>query len=188
MKHEIDHGDVDHGLCGVKQVLVVLGQAPVFVKPCEGALDDPALADHLEAFGLVAAFDDVQQPVAEVGNLLHELSAVAAVGVNAPEFGPFAALLAQHKEAPVAVLDRGGHHSRRQDEAEGVDEQVPLDALDFLAGVVAAESPFFCVDLTDCESMMAAEGHGLRPWDLRTSARKASWMAFQVPSLVQRLK
>jgi hypothetical protein len=53
----------------------------------------------------------------------------------------------------------------REDQAEAVDEDVPLAAIDLLARVVALRPPFSVV-LTDWLSMMAAEGDSLWEYTL----------------------
>jgi hypothetical protein len=70
-------------------------------------------------------------------------------------------------------LDIGGMHNEGQDQAHGVYDDVPLAALDLLAGVVAAGPPFSAV-FTDWLSMIAAEGLGFRSAWARTFWRRAS--------------
>jgi hypothetical protein len=48
----------------------------------------------------------------------------------------------------IAVLHTGGRHDHRQDQPEGIDEEVTLAAFDLFARVVAPEPPFSVV-LTD---------------------------------------
>jgi hypothetical protein len=64
-------------------------------------------------------------------------------------------------------------HYDRQEQAQGVYDNVPLAALDLLAGVVAACPPFSTV-FTDGLSRIAAEGLGFRSAWPRTFWRRAS--------------
>jgi len=73
----------------------------------------------------------------------------------------------------IAILDIGRMHDRRQDQAQGVDDHMPLAPLAFPARVIIAAPPFSGV-LTDWRSMMPAEGVGFfpafrRPWPRRRS-------------------
>jgi len=68
MQHEVDHGDSDPRFGRFVKAFVVLGEAAALVEPGERALDDPALADDLEATSFVASFRDVQKPVAGHGS------------------------------------------------------------------------------------------------------------------------
>jgi hypothetical protein len=57
-EHEPNHGEMDIGDGEAGPVFEVLGEAMASTEPSEGSLDDPALGQHLEAFGLTGAFDD----------------------------------------------------------------------------------------------------------------------------------
>jgi len=66
----------------------------------------------------------------------------------------------------AAVADVGGGHLDLADQAEGVDQQVALDALGLLARVIAGlrrAGPPFSADLTVWLSMIAALGLASRP-------------------------
>ena len=49
----------------IDATFIVWCQAAAFIEPTEGALDDPALADELEALGIVLAAHDLQVQPAE---------------------------------------------------------------------------------------------------------------------------
>ncbi len=46
MEHEADHGESDHGLRHLGQVLVILGQTPPATEPAECPFDDPPAWQH----------------------------------------------------------------------------------------------------------------------------------------------
>ena len=56
-EHEPDGRQADEWGRGSVEVFVVLGEAPAAVDPGDGALDDPASGDDLEALGLGGALD-----------------------------------------------------------------------------------------------------------------------------------
>lgn len=58
------HGNIDEGLAGFRDLLIVLAQATIVVQPSEGAFHDPPTGQHLESLDLVAPLDDFQQPTA----------------------------------------------------------------------------------------------------------------------------
>ena len=62
---------------------VVEAQAAGFDQPAKGALDDPALGQEFETFGLAAAAHDLQMQPAKGTQGLHpcdQLACIAAVG------------------------------------------------------------------------------------------------------------
>jgi hypothetical protein len=51
----------------------------------------------------------------------------------------------QHQRHPVAIRDVGGMDDHLEQEALGVNEDMALAAVDFLAAVIAADPPFSVV-------------------------------------------
>ncbi len=93
----------------------------------------------------------------------------------------------QQQLRPLAILHVGGRDDHHQDQAERVDEEVPLAAFDLFVRIKAAEPPFSVV-LTDWLSMMPALGWRCFPVATRTSPRSRSWMRCHVPSCFQSQK
>ena len=81
--------------------------------------------------------------------------------------------LAQHQLGSVAILNVGGMHNDGQNQAQGVDDNVPLAIVDLLARVIAMRPPFSVV-FTLWLSTIAAEGDFFRPAETRTLSRRAS--------------
>jgi len=169
----MDHDQVDHRFAAFRQRLVVLAQTAIAAEPSEGSLDNPTLGQNLEAGHVVAAFDDLQDPVAQFSCPVDQFPGVSPIGPDQLEPREFPDQLGQHQLGPVAVLDVGGMHDHSQEQAQGVYNDVPLASLDLLAGVVAPGPPFSTV-FTDWLSRIAAEGLGLRPAWTRTFRRRAS--------------
>jgi len=68
VEHEADHGEGDHGLGHLGQVLVVPGQAAPAAEPAECPLDDPAAGQHGEALcSRWTADDDQHEAEQEAG-------------------------------------------------------------------------------------------------------------------------
>jgi hypothetical protein len=169
----VDHGQVNYCFAAFRQRLVVLAQPTIAAEPSEGSLDDPAFGQNLEAGHVVAAFDDLQDPVTHFLGPLDQFPGVSSIGPDQLEPRELSDQLGQHQLGPVAVLDMGGMHDDGQKQAQGVYDNVPLAPFDLLAGVVAARPPFSAV-FTDWLSMIAAEGLAFRPSWTRTFRRRAS--------------
>jgi hypothetical protein len=79
----------------------------------------------------------------------------------------------KHQLRPISILYVRGVDYAVQDQAQGVDDDMPLPALDFFARVVALGAPFSVV-FALWLSTMAALGLISRPSFSRTRFRKAS--------------
>ena len=86
----------------------------------------------------VAAPDDLDDPMPCPCRGLPRLGAlIAGIGKDAFDEGKQCArALIEHQACAVAILDVGGMNGDAQQEAEGVDQDVPLAPRDFLARVV----------------------------------------------------
>ena len=171
MQHQVDHGHVDEILAGLGEEFIVLAEAAVTTEPRERPLDDPSVRQKLEALGRIAALDDFQIPPGELLDPLYQRSRVAAVG---PEFfhpRTTEPNLLDHLLGSVAILHVGGVNHHADDQAERVDNDVALAALDFLPRVVAPLLPPFSPVLADWLSMIAALGVLSRP----SFSRNRSW-------------
>jgi hypothetical protein len=87
----------------------------------------------------------------------------------------------QQRLRPVAVWHTGSRDHHRQDQAEGIDEEMTFAALDLFVRIEATDPPFSVV-LTDWLSMLPALGWRCLPVATRTSPRSRSCMSGQVPS------
>src|SRR5215207_239050 len=160
-QHEPDHAKAEKGEGIDGKVLEVLGEPAAAAKPGERSFHDPALGQRLEA-GCVVALDDLQPPAACPGHGFP--GSVALVGAiseddlnerKQPTGG------AQDRQSPVSVLDVGRMDHGTEQEAQRVDQDVPLLALDLLARVVTAwinARPPFSALFTLWLSMIAAVG------------------------------
>ena len=86
---------------------------------------------------------------------------IGAVGEQFPKEGIKAEQCRQEREAAVAILDVGGGDEATQQQALRIDENVPLLALDQLAGIEAVRidaRPPFSALFTLWLSMMQAVG------------------------------
>src|SRR5260221_2129220 len=167
-EHEVAHGRVDHGLARLQLVLIVLGQAAKAPQPAEGAFHSPAVRLHLHAGGLgllLGALDDLDPPAELLAQLLHQRAAVGGISPDEREARQWRAEQAQcvsHQAPAIAVLYVGGPDHDFEQEALGVDQEMPLAPAHLLVRVVAAWPPF-CVVLTDWLSRIAALGVTSRP-------------------------
>jgi hypothetical protein len=120
------------------------------------------------------ALDDLDDPTA--GACSGERGArslITGIGEDAQDERPQRARrFVQHKARTIAILNVCGMNGNAQQEAERIDEDMPLAAGDFLARVVALRierSPPFGAALALWLSMMAAVGLASRPSCSRTA-------------------
>src|SRR3954465_6165738 len=141
---------------------VLLGQPAPAAEPAERPLRHPAPRDDGEALGPGEAPDDDQGQAEQVPGEQGREPVVHAVGEHDLEPRVQPLQLPQQVAGAVRVLDVGGVDDHAQQQARGVDRDVPLAALELLGRVVAARAPFSVV-LTLWVSRMTAVGLGSRP-------------------------
>ena len=137
-EHDADHGETDEGGGGSRVALEVARETAVAADPRQSPLDDPAFWQDDEAVQLVA-LDDLQPPSAALGDGGRRLrSLVAGIGEDALDEREEAARASVENEPrAVAVLHVGRMDDDIQQEAERVDENMPLAARDLLARIKA---------------------------------------------------
>ncbi len=116
----------------------VLGEAPTSVEPGDGAFDDPALWQDVEALGGIGPFDDLDFDLS--ADLFESIpkywSLVSAVGVEFQQERIHAKKRGHDQNATVAILNIRRMHDRMQEEPKSIYENMALLAFDLLAGVV----------------------------------------------------
>ncbi len=119
----------------------VLCKPTASIEPRYGPLDDPAFGQYDELAG-VAALDDLHVDlVADALDAVAEVRPlIAAVGVQLEQEREQTEHQAHQQDAAVAVLHVGAMHDREQQQALGIDGDLPLLSLDLLARVIPADS------------------------------------------------
>jgi hypothetical protein len=113
--------------------LEVFGEATVSAQPCEGAFDDPAPWQYLEAFCMVGTLDDLERPLADFGQRLAEfVGRTTAVGEDMAQPREAVADAGEHVGCAVAILDAGGVDDGCDQKALRVGEDMALLPLIFL--------------------------------------------------------
>ena len=121
------------------QALPVFGETSASVQPADRALDDPSLGQHSEAFGGVAALDDLDVHLPHgLEQALFELRAlIASIGIEFQQKREQAEQAGHHQHAAIAVLDVGGVHDSVQQQSLCIDEEMALLAFDLFTSVEA---------------------------------------------------
>ena len=145
------------------EIFPVLGEPSAASEPCEGAFDHPSSRENFEAFRPIGALDDfgcqMRQGLSLAGAEL--LSPITCIGEKYLQKWIQAEQRREHENAAVTILDAGLMHDGVHQQALRIDENVPLLALDLLAGIVTGgidRSPPFSALFTLWLSMMQALG------------------------------
>ena len=174
MKHQVDHRDKNHSFARFGQTLVVSAQAAAAVQPGKRTLDNPAKGQNGKRMGTV--FDDLQGPVADLGDPLHQRPGISSIGHDQTKPRELSSNAPQHQLGSVTVLHIGGMDHHRHDQSQRVHQNVALSPGHLHACIVAPAQPPFSVVLTLWLSKMAALGVPLRPAWRRVFSRKALWI------------
>ncbi len=137
-EHAADHGETDKGRGGSRVALEVAGEASIAADPRQGSFDDPTFGQDDEAVQLIA-LDDLQLPSAARCDGDGRLwTLIAGIGEDAlDEREESARALVENELRAVAILHIGRVDDDIQQEAERIDEDVPLAACDLLARIEA---------------------------------------------------
>ena len=109
----MNHDYVDHRFTGGSEILVILAQPTVFVKPAEGALDDPPFRQDDKAFEAVGALDDLQTHRAISPPQCHpgfQHTRIGSIGPDATQPGAPMPQDTQQALGTITVLDTGGRN------------------------------------------------------------------------------
>jgi hypothetical protein len=170
LQHDPYHRELGETNGGHDEGFVVGHQAAIAAQPRERAFDHPAATQDLEAALLVGAFDNLQLD-RQADELARELGAsIATVSKDLSQARIFLQRPFNQTGRTVPILDIPRNYLEREEVSFGVDKGVALNALNFLARIVADRingDPPFSVAFATCVSMIAAVGSPSRPQSSR---------------------
>jgi hypothetical protein len=113
--------------------------ALITTDPSEGSLNDPSLGQNFKPKSCGGAFDNRHHPRTSSGHgFCRFRSLIAAVAIDALDERKHTARAAvEHQRNTVTILDAGSMNDHVQQQAERIDENVPLATLDLLARIKA---------------------------------------------------
>ena len=147
-EHESNGRELDEGERVAVEVLPVLGQSAAAVEPGDGAFDPPTPGLDDEALHPIGSLDDLGLEIGQDAGqgAVKDRPLIGAVGEQFPEKGKQTEQGRQQRETAVAILNVGGGDDAVQQQALRIDQNMPLLALDQLAGIEAvavdASPPF----------------------------------------------
>ena len=147
-EHESNGRELDEGERVAVEVLPVLGQSAAAVEPGDGAFDHPTPGLDDEALHPIGSLDDLGLEIGQDAGqgAVKDRALIGAVGEQFPEKGKQTEQGRRQRETAVAILNVGGGDDAVQQQALRIDQNMPLLALDQLAGIEAvavdASPPF----------------------------------------------
>ena len=148
-EHESNGRELDEGERVAVEVLPVLGRQPAAaVEPGDGAFDHPTPGLDDEALHPIGSLDDLGLEIGQDAGqgAVKDRPLIGAVGEQFPEKGKQTEQGRQQRETAVAILNVGGGDDAVRQQALRIDQNMPLLALDQLAGIEAvavdASPPF----------------------------------------------
>jgi len=133
------HGDVYQSLCAGLRGLVIAHQSPLAHQPAEGSLDDPAVRQNLESFGVIGAFYNLDRqfmakPLDPLGEVFPGVATIHPEDAQPSEPAQDAA---QQQLRAVAFSGAGRSNGHAEHQPQSIHQQVAFAAFDPLAGVKA---------------------------------------------------
>ena len=138
-QHEADGGEFQECKGAAIEIFPVLGEAAATIEPRNRAFDDPTLGQSYEPLGLRRSFHDFGfQAGQDFGERVAEdRPLIGAVGKQLHEEWKLPEQRRQQCDAAIAILNAGGMNDGVQQQAQRIDQNMPLLALDQLAGIEA---------------------------------------------------
>ena len=195
LQHQADHAQVDPGVTGGRQKLIVFAHAAIAADPGEGPLDDPPSREELKARRSQGRLLVCRQPRSTPTGPHHHRQAPAQRPPHPVCSGPTYALAAQissrrgrrsatvssRRGAPARSWRSAGGTSALTTNPRGSTSRWRLRPQSFLAPSSPCGPPRSLV-FTDWLSILAALGVGGRPACRRSRARSGGWICSHVPS------
>ena len=147
-EHESNGRELDEGERVAVEVLPVLGQSAAAVEPGDGAFDHPTPGLDDEALHPIGSLDDLGLEIGQDAGqgAVKDRALIGAVGEQFPEKGKQTEQGRRQRATAAAILNGGGGADAVQQQALRIDQNMPLLALDQLAGIEAvavdASPPF----------------------------------------------
>ena len=126
--HQVNHGDVNKSLTRCRFAFVIFAQATRTIEPAKGAFDHPSSSQHDKAFGLVGAFDNLQQPVAGLLNPINQRASVSSIGPDLLQTREQRLNLVKQQSCTMHFLRVGCYYHYRQQQSQRVRQSQLLPA------------------------------------------------------------
>ena len=166
---------------------VVFAEPARTPQPGEGAFDDPAAGQHLEAVERRGAFNDLQ-PSATAGTQaadpIDQRTGVTAVGPDTPQPAEAGAQRGEQQAGSIPILHVGGMDADEQNQSQGIDQKVSLSSCHLLASIVSTNSTLLSCSHTLRIKDRSRGGLFLPAWR-RTASRSASLSRAHTPCFFQ---
>ena len=136
-QHETDGCEFQEGERAAVEIFPILGEAATTVEPSNRAFNDPTLGQLYEPLGLRGSFDDfgfeAGQDFGE--RIAEDRPLIGAVGEQLLKEWKLTEQRRQQQDAAVAILNAGRIHDGVQQQAQRIDQNMPLLALDQFARI-----------------------------------------------------
>jgi len=128
---------VQEGKSVVASVLPILGKPATATKPADGRFDNPAHGFDHESLGMVGPCDDFDRQVWHCigGAVPDDRPGIGFVCEQLLKERDLSEQAGQQQDAAVAILNVGGCHQRVQHQAQCINQDMALLALDQFAGI-----------------------------------------------------
>jgi hypothetical protein len=181
------HRYPDHSLARLNARLVICAQPTIAVESAQRALHNPLRGQDDKTLGRGRPGNNLQGHWVMHSPGLHPSHETARLGLIGPDAAsPGERLPEAHQQMlrPRTILHVGGRYDHHQEQAERVDEERPLAAVDLGVRIQAADPPVSVV-LTDWLAMLPARGWRCLPVATRLSPRRRAWRSGHEPSCFQ---
>ena len=138
VEHPSDGCEIDHRFTHRRAAFIVLAQPTIPIEPAKGPLNNPALWQDMKAALLGRALDNLEHEGETALDPFDQHASVTLIGPHALEAWQRAISGTEQFGSALAIRQRRRAYQHHDQQAQRINQDVPLASLDLLARIEAA--------------------------------------------------
>ena len=120
MKHNSDHGNLNHDFTCISKIFIVFAETPVSVQPCKRSFNNPSSGQENKAFAFNRACNDFQDKVEIPFQPSGQFSGISSVSENDLKSSEAVEYSGKQNLCPLTVLNISAVNNDSYEQSEDV--------------------------------------------------------------------